>query len=663
LKPPPCSASQEPSKPPLPYYGAPGPGTSVWLLVLGALAVGLAWTGPSLDRLGTALLAYSGWTLVLLFLVARHGGSLDRMWVLLGGAVLLRLLFLPTVPDLSVDPFRYVWDGWLSAGGVNPYRHTPSDPVLVHGHGEILFREMNSRDFFSIYPPLSQWLFLPAGLAYERWGWPGAFFVLKGTLALAEFTGLIFLVQALRRWRVPLRYLALYAWNPLTLVAVSAVGHSEAGLVLGVGLLALGLARAVPGLAWVGLGLAGLSKGVPFLMAPLLFRFHASRRGLRRASLSAMAGLLPVFLLAIPFLFPGLPTRVLDSADLYIRLFEFNAGLFWLLRGALDPLLAGDPSAVIGPALRWIFLALAAVVWIRHRLSSGRDVLAGGLLLMGLYLATATTIHPWYVLWGLVLVPFVRRHRAAWLWAAWAGFPTYLVYTGASESLLAGLFWGGAASLVAAEEWHRVREPLLRLAGRRKARQVDAHLRGPTILDLGAGEGYVADALRQDPRRKVILADLSPSFRVPGPALVFDGRRLPLEDASVDTVLLSLVLHHADDPDALLAEALRVSKDRVVVTESTYRYRWERALLERLDRWVNQDRGSGPMGRAEDDLEFRRVDEWEERIRAADGRMVLSRRLNRLGHRHHLFVVRPARDAARSQRSPKLPNSSVRSPS
>lgn len=606
---------------------------------------------------------YSAWTLVLLWLVIRHGRRLDRAWLLLGGAALLRLLFLPTLPDLSVDPFRYVWDGWVSASGINPYRYTPSDPLLVHGHGEILFREMNSRDFFSIYPPLSQWLFLPAGLGYERWGWPGAFFVLKGTLALAEFAGLIFLLRALRRWDVPLRYLALYAWNPLTLVAISAVGHSEAGLVLGVGLLALGLARAAPTLAWVGLGLAGVSKGVPFLLAPLLFRFHVSSRGLGRASRSAVAGLLPALLLSLPFLFPGLPGRVLDSMDLYVRLFEFNAGLFALLRAALDPALAGDPSALIGPALRWLFLIAALAIWVRHPLSSGREVLGGGLLLMGLYLATATTVHPWYVLWGLVLVPFVQRHRAAWLWAAWAGFPTYLVYTGVSESLMAGLFWGGVAGFVAVEEWPRLRTPLLRLAGRRKARQVDGHIHGSKILDLGAGEGYVADALRKDHRRKVILADLFPSFRVPGPAFVFDGRRLPLADGAVDTVLLSLVLHHADDPDALLAEALRVTKDRVVVTESTYRYRWERTLLERLDRWVNRDRGSGPMGRAEDDLSFGRVDEWEERIRRAGGQLVDSRRLNRVGHRHHLFVARPVPGDPPAQRSPKLPNSSVRRPS
>lgn len=606
---------------------------------------------------------YSGWTLVLLLLVARHGRQLDRAWLLLGGAALLRLLFLPALPDLSVDPFRYVWDGWLSAGGINPYRYTPSDPALVHGHGEILFQGMNSRDFFSIYPPLSQWLFLPAGLGYERWGWPGAFFVLKGTLALAEFAGLIFLLQAMRRWDVPLRYLALYAWNPLTLVAISAVGHSEAGLVLGLGLLALGLARAAPTLAWVGLGLAAVSKGVPFLLAPLLLRFHASRGGLGKASWSAVAGLLPALLLSLPFLFPGLPGRVLDSVDLYVRLFEFNAGLLALLRAALDPVLAGDGSALLGPGLRWTFLIAAVGIWVRHPLSSARDVLAGGLLLTGLYLATATTVHPWYVLWGLVLIPFVQRHRAAWLWAAWAGFPTYLVYTGVSESLTAGLFWGGVAGFVAVEEWPRIRTPLLRLAGRRKARQVGGHIHGPRVLDLGAGEGYVADALRGDPRRRVLMADIVSAFRVPGPAFVFDGRRLPLPDDAVDTVLLSLVLHHADDPDALLAEALRVAKDRVVVTESTYRYRWERALLEWLDRWVNRDRGSGPMGRAEDDLSFGRVDEWEERIRRAGGLLVESRRLNRVGHRHHLFVARPVPGAPRTQRSPKLRNNSVRRPS
>lgn len=607
---------------------------------LGGLAAGLAWTGPTLGTLGSATLLYSGCLAVVLALVHRHGAVLDRGWVLLGVALVLRLLFLPSITDLSVDPFRYVWDGWLHGTGVNPYRFTPSDPILADRHGEILFRQMNSRDFFSIYPPLSQWLFLPAGLAYEHLGWPAVLYVLKGTLAVVEAAGVILLFLALRALDVNARWLALYAWNPLVLVTVPAVGHSEAGLVAGLGLLALGLARRRPVLAWTGLGLAIVSKVVPLLVAPLLLKHHAKARGWRFTFVAAGVGLLPALVLSLPFLFPGLPHRLADSASLYVGLFEFNAGLFALLRAGLEPISRGHAGTHAGWILQGCLLAGVLAVWLRHPISSGRQVLAGALLLMGLVLATATTVHPWYLLWGLPLVPLVRRHRAAWLWASWAGFLTYFAYRGVAEALPAGLFWGGVFVLVLWDEWPRMREPLLRWAGRRKARQLCEYVGDGLVLDLGAGEGYVGEALGA-PNRTLILADVARSFRVDLPAFVFDGRRLPLADGVVDTVVLSLVLHHARDPEQLLREAMRVAHHRVVVTESTFRTEWERRVLRWADRAVNWNRGPAFARLEEGPLSFARPEEWEQRIRAAGGRVIHSRRLNRVGHRHHLVVATP----------------------
>lgn len=607
--------------------------------------VGLAATGLRLEALPPAIALYSTALLAVLLLVFSGGGVLDRPAVLLGGAVLVRALFLWTVPDLSVDPYRYLWDGWLSADGINPYRHTPSDPLLVERHGDPLFGAMNSRDFYSIYPPLSQWLFLPAGLLYERIGWPAAFIVLKATMTLVELAGLVFLFRAVRRLAgrggaLHPRHLALYAWNPLVVVAVAGVGHSEGGLVLALGIFVLGLVRAAPAAAWAGLGLAAASKGIPLVLAPLLFRHHRMRWGLRTTLTRAGLGLAPAALLSLPFLFPGLPQRALASADLYVRLFEFNAGLFAVLRHVVGWVAPGDPGAALGPLLRGTFLAAAAVVWVRHPAQRAADVLRAAPLLFGLYLVTATTVHPWYLLWALPFVAFTGRLRAPWLWASWAAFPTYLAYIGVPEGALAGVFWGGVLVLLVPLGGPWARRVLLPLAGRRKARQVRPYVRGESLLDLGSGEGFVGRHL-VDARRRVLLADVDPFFRVELPRFVYDGRRLPLPSGSVDTVLLSLVLHHAEDPEAVLREALRVARTRVVVTESTYEHTWERRVLEWADRSVNRARGGGRMGRGEGPLHFHTPQAWSRIAEGAGGKVVLSRRLNRLGHRHHLLVVEP----------------------
>ena len=46
-------------------------------------------------------------------------------------ALALRLALLPTVPTLSGDMYRYVWDGRVVAAGFDPYVHVPADPALA----------------------------------------------------------------------------------------------------------------------------------------------------------------------------------------------------------------------------------------------------------------------------------------------------------------------------------------------------------------------------------------------------------------------------------------------------------------------------------------------------------------------------------------------------
>ena len=60
-------------------------------------------------------------------------------------ALILRVLFLPVVPGLSDDMFRYIWDGILTSSGINPFEFIPSDGALSHLHSESLFRLLNSR--------------------------------------------------------------------------------------------------------------------------------------------------------------------------------------------------------------------------------------------------------------------------------------------------------------------------------------------------------------------------------------------------------------------------------------------------------------------------------------------------------------------------------------
>jgi ubiquinone/menaquinone biosynthesis C-methylase UbiE len=103
-------------------------------------------------------------------------------------------------------------------------------------------------------------------------------------------------------------------------------------------------------------------------------------------------------------------------------------------------------------------------------------------------------------------------------------------------------------------------------------------------LDLGAGTGHTAVLLAQE-GWQVTMADVHPHAGALGqrlvahpiaarlgrefglPRVLYDGLTLPFADESFDVVLLAFVLHHCPDPLAVLREAVRVSRGRVLVLE------------------------------------------------------------------------------------------------
>jgi len=91
---------------------------------------------------------------------------------------------------------------------------------------------------------------------------------------------------------------------------------------------------------------------------------------------------------------------------------------------------------------------------------------------------------------------------------------------------------------------------------------------GGRVLDLGSGDGRIA-------RR---LMDLRPDLAVEGvdvlvrpvthiPVRPYDGGTLPFADLSFDYATIVDVLHHTDDPAAVLRQARRVARRGILVKD------------------------------------------------------------------------------------------------
>jgi SAM-dependent methyltransferase len=125
------------------------------------------------------------------------------------------------------------------------------------------------------------------------------------------------------------------------------------------------------------------------------------------------------------------------------------------------------------------------------------------------------------------------------------------------RSALLGTFYAAHRHLIELPRDERVVAALARCVGR-----------ADSVLDVGCSHGRLArDVAARVGATQVRGVDVRVPAGCAVDAAVYDGVNLPFADASFDAVLLSDVLHHAEQPEALLVEALRVARRVVAVKD------------------------------------------------------------------------------------------------
>src|SRR5688500_8146761 len=187
--------------------------------------------------------------------------------LILGVAVVLRLLLLPSPPLTSVDVYRYVWDGRVQGAGFNPFRYVPAAPELAHLRDEAVYPSVDKADYaVTIYPPAAQMLFLLATSLQD------SVLALKAALVAFEAITVAALIALLRRLGQPVTRVVAYAWHPLVVWEIAGNGHIDgamtAMMMLAVWLFALH--RPLPAAAAATVG--ALFKPFAVLVLPALWR-------------------------------------------------------------------------------------------------------------------------------------------------------------------------------------------------------------------------------------------------------------------------------------------------------------------------------------------------------------------------------------------------------
>lgn len=118
----------------------------------------------------------------------------------------------------------------------------------------------------------------------------------------------------------------------------------------------------------------------------------------------------------------------------------------------------------------------------------------------------------------------------------------------------------------------------------RRAQKLTKRLRnwippGSHVADIGSGTGHNALAWRTELAATVDEFDVSDLHWVGAGPRIFDGLKIPAANAVYPVVTLLFVLHYSPQAVKLLREAGRISSDRVLVIQSTYRGPWGRLWL------------------------------------------------------------------------------------
>ncbi|MDX1430324.1 MAG: hypothetical protein R3282_08555, partial [Rhodothermales bacterium] len=190
-------------------------------LLIGSFVV-LVIAAPFLAERTSRLYGFVALMLVAAGILPLIGRFVRPSWltVIVIGVVLRAGVFWMG-PGLSDDAYRYAWDGIVQAEGDNPYLVRPEDDQVRRDRRPQLYGRLNSQEYFTVYPPLSQITFVTAATISGK-RWPQTYYAIKLIIILVELLALAAL------WRTAEPSVAiLYAWNPVVIVEIAGQAHTE----------------------------------------------------------------------------------------------------------------------------------------------------------------------------------------------------------------------------------------------------------------------------------------------------------------------------------------------------------------------------------------------------------------------------------------------------
>ena len=360
-------------------------------------------------------------------------------------AFLFRTVFILSIPNLSQDFYRFIWDGRMILEGLNPYLYTVesfmSSGTYPVYQAQELYTGMGllNASHFTNYPPINQLCFVLAGLFAGK-SILGSVIVMRLIIIAADFGTFYYGKKLLEKLNIPVYNIFWYVLNPFIIIELTGNLHFESVMIFfliwSLYLLYIGKWQ----WAAVVLTCSVSVKLVPLIFLPLFLQWFTSAtlsnqnvfaRSKRRINLinwnrllrstrnDVLMGIIRLIgfyaiiiittlLFFIPFYSSEFITNYTKTVGLWFQKFEFNASLYYIAREIGYTFRGWNEIAIIGKATPLFVIVFILILTFFRRNKTMIEVITALLLVLTFYYFTATTVHPWYVATLLILSVFTK---------------------------------------------------------------------------------------------------------------------------------------------------------------------------------------------------------------------------------------------------------------
>ncbi len=343
-------------------------------------------------------------------------------------SVVFRLLFLFSIPNLSQDFYRFIWDGRMILEGFNPYLYTV-DSFIQNGQTPVnqaleLHAGMGalSAGHYTNYPPINQLCFVIAGL-FSGTNILGSVIVMRLLIIMADIGILYFGKKLLTNLKLPVHHIFWYLLNPFIIIELTGNLHFEAVMIFFLIWALYLLQKGNWKLAAIVFAFSVSVKLIPLIFLPVFFQYFMQKKHpflnepnapttlisrLLRLSSFYLIIIAVVALLFLPFLSSEFLSNYAETVGLWFRNFEFNASIYYVARAYGYTFRGFNEIAVIGKIIPIVVLGVTLIITFFRKNKTTIQLIAALLFVLTFYYFTATTVHPWYLATPLILSIFTR---------------------------------------------------------------------------------------------------------------------------------------------------------------------------------------------------------------------------------------------------------------